>query len=111
MDVWRSIFESGEPYALMDTVEDFSYSKGTSDQHADIVLAGESMIGFSSGRMFSPKSRVMISTSFIDPAYCTVGTDVEILWGEPGSRQKRIRAKVAAHPFVDNGGHAAPEKK
>ena len=107
LDIWSSMFDSeNEPYALMDTVEDYSYVYGHCDLHADWVLDGDKRIGVSSGRMFSPAGRAMISLGFISPEYSAVGTELEILWGEPGKRQKRIKAVVSEYPFLDEGGHA-----
>ena len=39
---------------------------------------------------------------FIDPQYARVGTELEILWGTPGTRQMKIRAKVARYPYNDD---------
>jgi len=36
-----------------------------------------------------------------DVEYSTLGTDVVVLWGDPGTRQKEIRAKVARFPYLD----------
>ena len=41
----------------------------------------------------------MISLGFIDPEFAKEGQDVEILWGTPGTRQMKIRAKVARYPY------------
>ena len=107
LDVWASMFDrDNEPYALMDVVEDFSYSKGHLELHADKVFAGEKEIGVSSGRMFSASGREMISLGFIDPEYAVPGTELGILWGNPGKRQKMIKAIVGQYPYLDEGGHA-----
>ncbi|EHL08449.1 hypothetical protein HMPREF0322_00761 [Desulfitobacterium hafniense DP7] len=41
----------------------------------------------------------MISICCLDTAYTELGTEVLVLWGEPGTRQKKIRAKVARYPY------------
>jgi len=43
----------------------------------------------------------MVSLCTIDPAYAEIGTEVEIVWGSEGTRQKRIRAKVARYPYLN----------
>jgi vanillate/3-O-methylgallate O-demethylase len=102
--VWRSIFDKNNPpYALMDFAEDFNFMRGSSDLHNDKVLAGDEEIGMSCGRMFSPKFRDMISLGLIKPEYAKEGTEVEILWGEPGTRQIRIRATVSRFPYINEG--------
>ena len=111
LDIWASMFQDGEPYMPLGFWDDFSHRIANSDLHADQVLVGNKLIGLSSGRMYSPAYRAMITLGFIDPAYSALGTQVEILWGNPGTRQKRVRATVSRYPFEDNGGHAPEEKK
>ena len=43
----------------------------------------------------------MISICSIDIGFSEIGTEVIVLWGEPGTRQKEIRAVVARHPYLD----------
>ncbi len=69
---------------------------------ADKVFHGEDVIGLSSGRIISYTYNSMISLGFIDPQYARVGTELEILWGTPGTRQMKIRAKVARYPYNDD---------
>lgn len=106
LDIWKSAFEPGEPYPWMDLVEDYSYAHGGSDRHTDRVLANGNDIGISSGRMYSPYDREMISLGFIDPKYSTPGTELVIIWGEPDKRQKVVRCVVAKYPYLNEGGHA-----
>ena len=35
----------------------------------------------------------------LDREYRTLGTEVYVLWGEPGTRQLKIRVKVAPLPY------------
>jgi vanillate/3-O-methylgallate O-demethylase len=42
----------------------------------------------------------MISLASIDVEFSALGTDVGVLWGDPGTRQKEIRAKVARFPYL-----------
>jgi hypothetical protein len=41
----------------------------------------------------------MISLCCLDTAYTEPGTEVMVVWGEPGTRQKKIRAKVVRYPY------------
>lgn len=113
-DVWMSIFDEGEPYKRMDAVADlmpygeFEYipqfnvvNPTKVYMELDHIMAGDEKVGFSSNRMFSPYYRKMISMAIVEPQYSQVGTQVEVLWGNPGTRQKRIRATVERFPLID----------
>lgn len=113
-DVWLSIFDEGEPYKRMDAVADlmpygeFEYVPAVNSTvppqvyiEQDHILVGGQKVGFSSNRMFSPYYRKMISMGIVDPEYAEVETEVEVLWGNPGTRQKRIRATVKHFPLID----------
>ena len=69
--------------------------------HADWVLAGDEQVGISTGRINSVYYRRMISMGFIDRKHATEGTELAVLWGSPGSPQKRIRATVARYPYFN----------
>ena len=56
-------------------------------------------IGFSGGRMMDWWNKAMISMAVMDVEFCEDGTEVQVLWGEPGTHQKLIRATVAPVPF------------
>lgn len=66
---------------------------------ADKVFFGNEVIGLSSGRIVSYTYNSMISLGFINPQYAIEGTELEVLWGTPGTRQMKIRAKVASYPY------------
>ena len=75
----------------------------------DQVLAGDTHIGLSTYTGFSANERAMLSLAVIDVAHATPGTEVEVLWGEPGGGtskptverhvQTRLRAIVAPAPI------------
>lgn len=46
--------------------------------------------------------REMISIASIDEGYQEEGTEVCVLWGDPGTRQKKVRATVARYPYFNN---------
>jgi hypothetical protein len=41
----------------------------------------------------------MVSLAVMNPEYSAIGTEVVVLWGDIGTRQKRIRATVAQFPY------------
>ena len=100
VDIYRSQFEPGEPFAPMDEPDDFTYF-GNFAYHADKVLKDGRAVGISTGRMNDHYYRKMISLCSINIEFSEIGTDVVVLWGEPGTRQKEIRAKVARYPYID----------
>jgi glycine cleavage system aminomethyltransferase T len=57
-------------------------------------------IGFSAGRVESVTYQRMISLGFIARSHASLGTEVAVVWGNPGTRQKRIRATVARFPYL-----------
>lgn len=101
LDVYASQFEDGEPYQSMEEPNDMYYD-GLTILHQDKVLneKGEA-IGFSAGRMYSVYYRRMVSLCVLDLPYAAEGTEVFVLWGEPGTRQKKIRAKVSRMPYFN----------
>ena len=100
LDVKRSQYMPGEPYMPMDDAEDYSYSIGAYDLHADLVLKNGKPVGLSTGRQFTPYYRQMISMGVINTELCEPGTEVTVLWGDPGTRQKEIRAIVSRYPYI-----------
>jgi glycine cleavage system aminomethyltransferase T len=104
VDVYRSQFELGEPYKNMDEPEDQTrpcFSSHRIDYEADQVLKEDKLVGISTGRMVSACYRKMISLCSIDTEFSTLDTEVKVLWGNPGTRQKKIRAIVSRYPFMD----------
>lgn len=43
----------------------------------------------------------MLSLCSIDTEYCELGTEVTVLWGNPGERQKEIKATVSRFPYLN----------
>lgn len=69
--------------------------------HADWVLADGEQIGTSTGRINSVYYRRMISLGFIDKRHAAEGSELTVLWGRPGTPQKRIRVTVGRYPYFD----------
>jgi glycine cleavage system aminomethyltransferase T len=100
-DVFASQFRDDVPYQHMDRPNDMYYEVSPRwFYHADQVLKDGKLVGISSGRSISQFYHRMISLSSIDVEYAALGTDVIVLWGNPGTRQKEIRAKVARYPYL-----------
>jgi glycine cleavage system aminomethyltransferase T len=84
----------------MDSPNHYPFASGIHTFYADRVLKGGKLIGISSGRAHSFYFREMISLCSIDVEYSAMGTEVVVLWGNPGTRVKEIRAKVSRFPYL-----------
>ncbi len=89
-----------EPYDPIDSPTTLEYAT-TCAVRGDYVQADGRNIGIATGRTYAYYERRMISLAFIETAYAVEGTEVTVLWGEPGHPQKEIRAKVAAFPYYN----------
>ena len=69
--------------------------------HIDKVMDGDAMVGLAEGRCIDWRTHKFISLGFVEQKYAEQGTAVEILWGEPGSNQYRIKATVTQYPYYD----------
>jgi glycine cleavage system aminomethyltransferase T len=104
LDVVASKFQPGEPYAGIDRPNHMMEGGLPLCYHADQVLDGDGEgrpVGVSSGRTYSQYYRAMLSLCSIDVACAGLGTEVVVLWGEPGRRQKKIRATVSRFPYLN----------
>ena len=97
LDIHASQYQPGEHYLPM---EEPNHAVGTG-LWADRVEKNGKMAGVSSGRAYSYNDRTMISLCSIDVAHSALGTEVEVVWGEPGTRQKHIRATVTRFPYLN----------
>jgi vanillate/3-O-methylgallate O-demethylase len=99
-DVYNSLFRKAEePYRFMEMPRE---NRGVT--LADRVEHDGELVGVSTSRGYSLYFREMISLCTIDLAYREPGTAVVVIWGEPGQRQKMIRATVAPAPYKPHRG-------
>lgn len=97
-DVYDSIWHDEEPYDFMEFPRAQWFA-----MYASSVVDGDKEIGSATSRGFSHYFRKVLSHGVIDVDYTAPGTEVEVIWGDPGHRQKRIRATVHSYPFkADN---------
>jgi vanillate/3-O-methylgallate O-demethylase len=94
VDVYSSMFRHERPYDYMDMPRD---QRGF--MYADKVVKDGKLVGVSTSRGYSYYFREMLSLCTLDVAWCEPGTEVIVIWGNPGGPQKEIRAKVAPAPY------------
>jgi vanillate/3-O-methylgallate O-demethylase len=66
---------------------------------SDKVVKDGKLVGVTSSRGYSTYFREMISLCVIDFAHHAPGTEVEVVWGNPGTQQRSIRATVRQVPY------------
>ena len=97
-DVYASLFGSETPYRYMEMPRNI-----LGCVFADAVLsdgqADDQVVGISTSRCYSYYFRQMLSLCVLDAPLCAPGTEVRVLWGRRGERQKQIRATVAPAPY------------
>ena len=105
LDVYGSLFRQGdEPFRFMDfPIEPVFLTSQAGIRHYqdDVLDKNGNLVGASSGRTYSLYSRDMFSIGTINAELAEIGTEVFVLWGEPGTRQKKVRAVVSKFPHID----------
>ncbi|WP_426781035.1 hypothetical protein [Pseudomonas syringae] len=101
LEIYASQFVHGGDAEFMEFAANPIWTAHNSVVFSDDVFSGNSLVGISSGRVFSHYYRKMLSLALVEPQWSQVGETVEVLWGSPGTRQKRIKAIVARYPYLD----------
>jgi vanillate/3-O-methylgallate O-demethylase len=94
IDVYASLYRAGKPFHYMEIPRD---QRGF--MYADRVIGNDKVVGVATSRGYSYYFRQMLSLCVIDVDWSDPGTEVNLIWGEPGEPQKEIRAQVAAAPY------------
>lgn len=103
VSVYASLFGKDQPFDFMDIPRD---QRGY--MYADKVLDKlGNACGISTSRGYSYFFREMLSLCVIDVDQAMLGTEVTLIWGNPGTPQKEIRATVAPAPYKPDNRRAA----
>ncbi|MGD0918851.1 MAG: aminomethyl transferase family protein [Thermodesulfobacteriota bacterium] len=94
IEIFASLFRDGEPYEFMDMPHQEQWICW-----ADQVMKDGKLVGVSTVPGYSFYFRKILSLTYIDVAWSKPGTEVVIVWGNPGTPQKHIRATVAPAPY------------
>ncbi len=93
-EVHASLFRKDTPYLYMEMPRNI-----LGCVFADTVKKDDRIVGVSTSRCYSYYFRQMLSLCVLDAGLCEPGTEVGVIWGRPGMRQKEIRATVAPAPY------------
>ncbi len=112
--VYASMFSDGESHVEVNT-EHYDYIEMPRDPklplEASTVLVDGRPVGFTTSRTYSYAYRRMISNCVIPIEYSKPGTQVTIVWGNPGHPQKHIRATVAKFPYKPDRTRGLPVER
>ncbi|MHC8378477.1 glycine cleavage T C-terminal barrel domain-containing protein [Pseudomonas sp. MDT1-16] len=92
--VHASLFSDGEVYRQFE-YPDIPHQMAWTD----LILKDGKTVGHATHPGYSLYFRKVLALSFIDVAYAEPGTEVEVLWGDPGAPQIKLRATVARAPY------------
>jgi glycine cleavage system aminomethyltransferase T len=100
-DIFASQFRDGKPYKYIEEPSDVHvwFNPDCSVSHDKVINENGDVVGMSFGRQNAAYFQRMISICCLDTAYAETGANVTVVWGEPGTRQKHIRAKVTRYPY------------
>ena len=101
VDVYASLYREGAPFDFVEMPRD---QRGF--MYADKVMIDGKLVGVSTSRGYSFFFRQMLSLCTIDVEHCEPGTEVRVIWGNPGRPQKEIRATVAPAPYKHDNRRA-----
>jgi vanillate/3-O-methylgallate O-demethylase len=94
IDIFASQFRDADPYEFMNIPIQFK----TETRH-DKVLRNGKLVGVATHPAFSFYYQKSITLAYLDCDCLEPGTKVDVMWGIPGKRQKKIRATVARAPY------------
>ena len=68
-------------------------------------------VGYSSGTIYSYHFRQVLSMACIDVELASIGTEVEVQWGDYGKRVKTVRAVVERYPYLSEARNDTVDTK
>ncbi|MCZ4535931.1 hypothetical protein O4159_10745 [Gordonia terrae] len=95
VDLYRTMFEDGEVFPQLD----IPHNQRWVAWFDSVRDPSGNEIGVSTTPGYSAWARKVLTLAYLRPEHAVPGTPVEILWGEPGSPQRLIRAIVAPAPY------------
>ena len=99
IDIYASLYRPGEEYRTMDLPTTPTWGHGMLE-HADRLLAGDKLVGMSSGSIYSYYFRENLSMGCVDVSHSKPGTELIVQWGDHGKRIKDVRVTVDRFPYL-----------
>ena len=109
IELFASLFRDGKTYKYLDLSMPY-----WAVFHYDEVRSGDETVGLSKYFGYTYNERSVLSLAVVDPEYADPGTEVTLVWGEPGGSapnpkvedhvQTAVTATVAPNPYVDLDG-------
>ena len=106
IDLFASLLRDGETYKFFDLSMPY-----WAVFHYDEVLKGGETVGLSKYFGYTYNERAVLSLALVDEEYSEPGTEMTLVWGEPGGEspnpkveshtQTEISATVAPNPYVE----------
>lgn len=93
VDVYSSLYKEGAPYDFMEMPRE---QRGF--MHADKVMKDGKLVGVSTSRGYSFYFRKMLSLTTIDIDQSEPGTEVSVIWGNPGHLQRKFGQRWPLRP-------------
>jgi glycine cleavage system aminomethyltransferase T len=100
-DLYRALFEPGPKPQVMTLPGDDILKGPMLTLYNDQVLLNGERVGMSMGRMYSLYYGAMLSIAPVDVEHSAIGTELTVLWGDPGTPQREIRVTVDRFPYLD----------
>jgi vanillate/3-O-methylgallate O-demethylase len=94
IDVFSSFFRDGELPDFMEMPQD---PRGY--LYFDRIHKDGKLVGTTSNRGYSAHFRAMLSLAVVDIDEAEPGNEVTVVWGNPGTPQREIRATTAPVPY------------
>ena len=110
VDIYRSLFDQGEEYRTLDLPSTPTWKDGML-AHADHITCKGKRVGYSSGTIYSYHFRQVLSMACIDVELASIGTEVEVQWGDYGKRVKTVRAVVERYPYLSEARNDTVDTK
>lgn len=95
IEIYASLFDQDDPYTFLEIPHSPRWIAW-----ADKVLDDDrNVVGLSGTPGYSYYFRKVLALAYLDVAFAEPGTRLTLVWGDPGTRQKKIGVTVAPAPY------------
>ena len=97
LEIFASLLRPGETFDFLELPH-----CQKSAVHASSITKNGRFVGISTRPAYSYYFKKVLAISFVDVELSEPGTEVEVVWGDPGHPRARLRATVAGAPYKDD---------